>query len=162
MGKTRCSVKGIALAAMIAALYTAATGVFAPIAFRQVQVRVSEALCALALFTPWAVPGLTIGCFLSNLFWSPFGLLDIALGTAATLLGTLGVTLLAKKNRVAALCAPVLSNAFLVPVALSVFLKQAYWLGVLYVGAGQAIACIGLGYPLARALERVRFLNQDI
>lgn len=62
------SIKALALAAMVAALYIAATGLFAPISFGGIQVRVSEALCALALFSPWMVPGLTVGCLLSNLF----------------------------------------------------------------------------------------------
>ena len=86
MKKQKENIKGLALAAMIAALYTMATGLFAPIAFRDFQVRISEALCALALFTPWAVPGMTLGCLLSNILWSPFGLLDILVGTLATLL----------------------------------------------------------------------------
>ena len=47
------SIKALALAAMVAALYIAATGLFAPISFGGIQVRVSEALCALALFSPW-------------------------------------------------------------------------------------------------------------
>ena len=45
------SIKALALAAMVAALYIAATGLFAPISFGGIQVRVSEALCALALFS---------------------------------------------------------------------------------------------------------------
>ena len=156
------SIKALALAAMVAALYIAATGLFAPISFGGIQVRVSEALCALALFSPWMVPGLTVGCLLSNLFWSPFGILDITLGTLATFLGALGVAIFAKKNRVLALCMPVITNALLVPIVLSIFAEQAYWLGVIYVGVGQAIACVGLGYPLAKALDKVKFLNEGL
>lgn len=156
------SVKGLALAAMVAALYIAATGLFAPISFGGIQVRISEALCALVLFSPWMVPGLTVGCLLSNLFWSPFGLLDITIGTLATLLGALGVALFAKKNRALALCMPVVANALLVPIVLSIFIAQAYWIGVIYVGIGQAIACVGLGYPLAKALDKVKFFSEGM
>ena len=54
-------------AAAIAAIYTVLTMVFAPISFGPVQFRISEALCILPFFTPAAVPGLFIGCLLSNL-----------------------------------------------------------------------------------------------
>ncbi len=150
------SIRQVATMAVIAALYTVVTGVFAPIAFREVQVRISEALCVLALFTPAALPGLTLGCFLSNLLWSPFGFLDVALGTLATFLGVWGVYYFREKNRWLALCMPVVTNALLVPVVLLVFVKQAYLLNVLLVGAGEAVACLGLGYPLSKALDKVK------
>lgn len=159
MKKQKGNIKGLVLAAMIAALYTMATGLFAPIAFRDFQVRISEALCALALFTPWAVPGMTLGCLLSNILWSPFGLLDILVGTLATLLGTAGVAVFAKKNRLLALSMPVITNALLVPIVLQIFVQQAYLFGVLTVGVGQAIACMGLGYPLAKAMDKVKFFQ---
>ena len=73
-----------------------------------------------------------------------------------------GVAIFAKKNRVLALCMPVITNALLVPIVLSIFAEQAYWLGVIYVGIGQAIACVGLGYPLAKALDKVKFLNEGM
>ena len=152
----------IAKSALIAAIYVAATGLLSGMGFGQVQIRIAEALYVLALYTLSAVPGLTVGCLLSNLFWSPFGILDITLGTLATFLGALGVAIFAKKNRVLALCMPVITNALLVPIVLSIFAEQAYWLGVIYVGVGQAIACVGLGYPLAKALDKVKFLNEGM
>ena len=158
----RTSIKAIALAAMVAALYIAATGIFAPISFGAIQVRISEALCALALFNPWMVPGLTVGCLLSNLFWSPFGILDVVIGTLATFLGVLGVAIFAKKNRIVALCMPVITNALLVPIVLAIFAQQAYLLEVIYVGVGEAIACVGLGYPLAKALDKVKLFHEGM
>ena len=77
----------ITQAAVIAALYAALTylaSVFG-IAYGNVQFRFSEALTVLALFTPAAIPGLTIGCFIGNL-GSPFGIMDVILGTLATFL----------------------------------------------------------------------------
>ena len=52
--------------AVVAALYVALTVVFAPISFGAMQVRVSEVLTVLPMFTPAAVPGLFIGCILAN------------------------------------------------------------------------------------------------
>ena len=78
-------------AALIAALYVVLT--FVSNAFGMasgaVQVRISEALTILPFFTPAAIPGVTIGCLLSNLF-TGCAPLDILFGTCATLLGALG------------------------------------------------------------------------
>ena len=57
-------------AAMIAAIYVVLCVVFAPISYKEVQVRVAEALAILPLFTPAAIPGLFIGCLISNLLAS--------------------------------------------------------------------------------------------
>ena len=85
--------------------------------------------------------------------------MDILVGTLATLLGTAGVAVFAKKNRLLALSMPVITNALLVPIVLQIFVQQAYLFGVLTVGVGQAIACMGLGYPLAKAMDKVKFFQ---
>ena len=54
-------------AAMIAAIYVVLTYVFAPFSFGEVQVRISEALTILPVFTPAAIPGLFIGCLIGNI-----------------------------------------------------------------------------------------------
>lgn len=84
------SVLFLAQAAVIAALYTVLTlvAVAMNLAFGPVQFRFSEALTILPVFTPAAIPGLTLGCVLSNL-WSSFGLADIIFGSLATLLAAL-------------------------------------------------------------------------
>ena len=79
-------VQGAVIAAMYAALTYLASAV--NLAYGGVQFRFSEALTVLAAFTPAAIPGLTIGCFLGNL-GSPYGMLDILCGTLATLLAAL-------------------------------------------------------------------------
>ena len=66
MSKNREKIRFIVHAALIAALYTAISLVFAPVSFGPVQLRVSEALCVLPIFTPAAIPGLFIGFILSN------------------------------------------------------------------------------------------------
>ena len=72
------------MSALIAALYTGLTFVLAPISFGPVQFRVSEALTLLPFCLPEAVPGLFIGCLISNMLGG-FGIIDIVLGSAATL-----------------------------------------------------------------------------
>ncbi len=140
--------------AVIAAIYAVLTLVLAPISFGGMQVRVSEALCVLPFFTPAAVPGLFIGCLLSNVFGSPLGLMDVAVGSLATLAAAFLASKM-KKRWLVPLPA-VLLNAFLVAWVLNVMLELPYWLNVLYVGLGQAIACYGIGMPLLYLLERNR------
>ena len=88
MSSHKSSVRPIATAAVIAALYAALTYVSAPLAFGQVQFRLSEILTVLPYFTPAAIPGLFIGCVLANVA-SPFGPVDIICGSLATLLAAL-------------------------------------------------------------------------
>ena len=68
MKKNNKTVYFMTYGAMIAAIYVALTMLFAPISFGPVQFRISEALCILPFFTPAAVPGLAVGCLLSNIF----------------------------------------------------------------------------------------------
>ena len=79
----------ICQAAVIAALYVVLTYVFSAFASGVIQVRVSEALTILPAFTPAAIPGLVIGCLLSNTLTGCV-LLDIIFGSVATLIGALG------------------------------------------------------------------------
>lgn len=73
--------------AVIAAAYVILTLPFAQFAFGPIQFRLAEALTALAALTPAAIPGLFIGCLLTNAFFnpSPLGLIDIIFGSLATL-----------------------------------------------------------------------------
>ena len=89
--------KGLAQVALIAAVYAVLTflAAAAGLAFGQIQFRFSEALCVLAAFTPAAIPGLTIGCFVANLA-SPLGPVDWICGTGATLLAALAAYWLRK------------------------------------------------------------------
>ncbi len=104
----------ITLSAMIAALYVVLTLLVAPYAFGDVQLRVSEALCVLVFFTPAAIPGLTIGCFIVNLIASPYPP-DLILGTLATLIGMVGGYLL-RKNKWLVTIPTVLANTIIVPL----------------------------------------------
>ena len=77
--------RSIATAGIIAALYVALTLALRPLAFGELgfECRISEAMTLLPVLFPEAIPGLTIGCLISNLF-SPVGALDIVFGTLAS------------------------------------------------------------------------------
>lgn len=85
--KTENKVRFLALSAVIAALYAVLTYAAAAVnlAYGPFQFRFSEALTVLPAFTPAAIPGLAVGCLLSNLA-SPLGIVDWVFGTLATLL----------------------------------------------------------------------------
>ncbi len=163
------SVRYLTQTALIAALYTALTMVLAPFAFGPVQCRVGEALTLLAAFTPTAIPGLTVGCMLSNLLGlatgaNVAGALDVLLGPLATGLAAWlsyrwrGVTV--GGLPVLSALPPVLFNALIVGGELTLVSPQptvAMWLTQMaLVGAGQAIACFGGGLLVAKTISKIR------
>lgn len=144
-------------AAMIAALYVVLTFVANAfgLANYAVQVRFSEALTILPYFTPAAIPGLFIGCLISNIL-TGCALLDIIFGSIATLIGAL-VTYRLRKFKWLAPIPPMAANALIVPFVL----KFAYgiepiWFSFLTVTAGEIISCGILGMILLLTLEKYR------
>ncbi len=152
--------KTMTTAALIAALYvvlTYAANLFG-LANGAIQIRFSEALTVLPLFTAAAIPGLTVGCLLANLF-TGCALWDIVFGTLATLLGALGTRYLSKKNKWLAPIYPILANTLIVPFVLQYVYgaPESIWYLFLTVAAGEIISCGALGIPLAGALEKSKF-----
>ena len=149
-------------AAIIAALYavlTHAQNLLIPgSATWAIQFRVSEALCVLALFTPAAIPGLTVGCFLFNLNYANALPLDILVGSLATLLacGAMYLTrnLKIKDYPALAMVMPALTNAVLVGWELSVYIGGGFWINALYVAIGELAVLLTLGSLLYAALRR--------
>ena len=154
MKKTRF----ITQAALIAALYVVLTYVanLFGLASGAIQVRISEALTILPYFTPAAIPGLFVGCILSNTL-TGCALWDIVFGSIATLLGALGTYALRKWKWLTPV-PPILANTLIVPFVL------AYVYGVedsipflmLTVGIGEVISCYILGMILLFALSKYR------
>ncbi|MCF0128274.1 MAG: QueT transporter family protein [Pseudobutyrivibrio sp.] len=148
----------ITQAAMIAAIYVVLTltvNAFG-LASGAIQVRVSEALCVLPVFTPAAIPGLFIGCLISNTM-SGCVILDIIFGSLATLVGAMGAYLLRKTKFIFTL-PPVLANAIIVPVVLKYAygLQDAFWYLMLTVGIGEIISICVIGMILKSVLWKQR------
>jgi len=119
-----------------------------------IQVRFSEALTILPFFSMPAVPGLFVGCLLSNII-TGCALPDIIFGSLATLIGAVGTYLLRKKSKWLAPLPPILANTIIVPFVL----KYAYglnplWLFFITVGIGEIISCGILGMILLSALDK--------
>ena len=129
-----------------------------------IQFRASEALCILALYTPAAIPGLSIGCLLFNVSYSAALPLDWLVGPLATFLAT-GCMWLTRKCTIKgyplpALLMPALWNAPLVGWELMVYIGGGFWLNALYVAIGEAAVLLSLGSFLhwgirSRHLERL-------
>ena len=110
------------------------------------QVRIAEVLCIFAFFTPAAIPGLSIGCFLFNLTSSMALPLDFVIGTAATALAAGGMYLLRKRPYFGFLL-PAVFNGLLVGWELSVYIGGGFWMNAAYVAIGEVIA-MALSVPL--------------
>lgn len=154
---TNVKVLFMAQAAMIAAIYVVITLVFAPFSYGEVQVRLSEALTILPVFTPAAVPGLFIGCLISNILGGCI-VPDIIFGSIATLLGAVFTYLLRNQSRFLAPLPPIIANALIVPFVL----RYGYQVPLpipfmmLTVGIGEVISCGVLGLVLHTALNKYK------
>ena len=149
--------------AMIAALYVVLTFIanLAGLASGVIQVRLSEALTILPVFTAAAVPGLAVGCVLANLL-TGCAIWDVVFGSLATLIGAVGTRLLLKKSPVLAVLPPILSNIIIVPLVLQrVYgVEDAYWYLAMTVGAGEIISCGVLGLLLYRSLKNTKIFHK--
>lgn len=146
----------ICQSALIAALYVVLTYLTNALGLANgvIQVRFSEALCALAIFTPAAIPGLFLGCLISNILTGCV-IWDIIFGSLATLIGAVGTYLL-KKYPIPALLPPIISNMIIIPLVLKFAygVEDGLWFIILTVGAGEVISVGILGFILYLALKK--------
>ena len=144
-------------AAAIAAVYVVLTTVFAAFSFGEVQVRISEALTILPVFTPAAIPGLFVGCIISNFLGGAI-LMDVIFGSIATLIGAVFTYKLRNSSKWLAPVPPIVANALIVPFTLyygyGVNLPIPFMM--LTVGIGEVISCGVLGMILYEALSKYR------
>lgn len=153
---------------VIAAMYTALSLCLAPLSFGPVQLRVAEMLTLLPVFTPAAVPGLAVGCAITNAVGLTMGAnvagaWDILCGTLATLAAAI-VTRLWRNVRIKGLpvpaaLPPILFNGIVVGLELTLVLFPSFtWPLFLVtagqVAAGQAVVCLVGGMLLCGLLER--------
>lgn len=157
----------MALAAMVAAVYTVLT-VFLPIPqYGEVQFRIAECMTLLPFLFPWAAPGLIVGCFLANLFGSPF-VLDWVFGTLATAIACFLTERMPSKWL--AVLPPVACNAVIVGAEIAWSATGgfggAFWAAfgpiALSVGVGELAVCLLLGLPLLSLLPRIEVLRKEM
>ena len=159
------TVQKLATAGVVGAAYAALAlfGSIFGVTYGPIQCRFSEALCVLPFLFPETAWGLGIGCLIANLF-STVSVLDIVIGTAATLLACLLTTRI-KKPWLAPL-PTILVNAVMVGAMLSWLYmpSEQFWYGLLVfggeVGAGEAAVLYVLGIPLYYAMKKTNFIEK--
>lgn len=155
--------------ALIAAVYAGLTflsNAFG-LAYGPIHLRISEVLTLLPVFTPAAIPGLTVGCFIANI--GSFNAADMIFGTLATLIAAIITYLLrnvtVKKLPILSMLSPVIVNALIIGLEIAIlFLPEGYsfWgfiISALEVGAGELIVCFVLGVPFYLAVNKYRIFD---
>lgn len=162
----RFTVKDLTLAAMVAAAYAALTMVLPGPSYGFAQLRVAEALTVLPFLFPASAPGLLVGCLVANLL-SPYGVVDILCGTAATGLAAFLTTKMPSKWL--APLPPVLCNGIIVGGMLAWYeagFGPGFWPMFALSGPGVALgelaACYVLGMLLLTALPKIKYFRPMI
>lgn len=163
--KTRYIITGAIIAAGYASL-TYLSNVFG-LAYGPIQLRFSEILTVLPLFTPAAIPGLSIGCFIANI--GSFNVADLIFGTAATLCAAWLTYVLRDKTvkelPVFSFLPPIIINALVIGFEISVFYltKRNFFYGflisALQVGLSQLIVCLCFGIPFYVVIKKYKIFK---
>lgn len=158
MNKNFFTTKYMVQASIIAALYIVLT-LINPMSWGPIQCRISEALTILPIFFPQAIPGLFVGCIISNMIGG-FGMVDIVVGSLTTLIAAI-LTYKFRKNRFVAMLFPVVLNGIAIGLMLHIIIPDTPLLYTMFtVAAGEALAVYPLGYLLIKALEKTNLLNK--
>ena len=162
--------QGAIIAAMYVAVNYAQNALIPGTTSGAIQFRGAEALCILACFTPAAIPGLTIGCFIANIANLQVLPLDVFIGSLATLLAAFAMYGLRNvklfKLPVAAALMPALFNGVIVGLEIELYIVNqgfhwgAYLLTAAYVALGELAVLFILGLPLYKALEHIPALHE--
>ena len=162
MKNRKYSVRKLCACAIVAALYAAVTILTAPFSYGLIQFRLSEALVVLCAISPQLGIGITLGCFLANLF-STVTALDMIVGTAATALACFFTAKCSKPWQ--AILPNILFNTVLVGGMLGfVLMPDKLPLGFLICGAqvaiGEVAVMTALGIPLYLFAKRTGFVSR--
>ena len=158
----KLNTRQIALNGVVAGLYAAITILTASFAYGDIQFRIADAMCLLVVLEPSLTVGLTLGCVIANIF-STVSVLDIVVGSAATLIGCL---LTARMKKTWLLPLPtILANAVLVGAMLAfVLTPETFWLGFALKGAqvaaGEIAVLYVLGVPLYLFMKKENVIGK--
>ena len=165
-GKNRELIRFIVFNGIVAALYVVLTYFLAPISYGPIQARVSEVMTVFPIFSWGMIPGVTLGCFISNLL-NPdnLGPVDIIGGTLATLIAGILSRVIGKKNMWLGVIPPIVANGIIVGGYLPFLLfDEVTWQSVLFtmftVAAGEAAVLVVLGIPLVAVIGKTGLKNK--
>ena len=156
------SARGLAMGGMVAAIYVVLTLIFQPISFGAIQFRIAEVMTLMPIMTPYAVPGLFVGCLLAN--WLGGGIwFDVALGSIATLLAAICTRKFRAKPPLAAIFPTIFNGLIVGPVVYFAYVRapgDPVSVGTLLfnmatVAFGELVVCYVLGLPMIYALKKL-------
>ncbi len=161
----------LAVGAVIAALYVALTytqeAIFPNSTSMAVQFRLSEALTMLCVFTPAAIPGLTIGCLFANIISVSALPVDMIMGTLASFLACLCIyktrSITFKGVPYLSALMPAIFNGIIIGLEIEIFFIEGpfNFLSFLtqagFVALGELVVCLTLGLALYKALKNKYF-----
>ena len=144
--------KGISVKLVVinAGVYAVLTLAISPIAYSEIQFRLSEIIVFLAFYNRRYIPGLTIGCIIANLF-SPMGMLDIVFGTLSTIIVCIAMYLIT--NRYLAAGAGAIITGMIIGAELWYAFNIPYVINAIYVAVGELIVLI-IGALVFKSLEK--------
>lgn len=150
MNKNNKMIMTISMNAMIAAIYAALTLMIQPLAYRELQFRLSEVIVLLAFYNKNLIPGLAVGCFIANTA-SPLGIVDMFVGTVSTIVVCYGM------NKVSHLYLSALlgsvATGLIVGAELSIVYHMPYLINAFYVFLGEAVVLF-IGTIIFKKLEK--------
>jgi uncharacterized membrane protein len=147
---------------MIAAIYVALTLIFQPISFRAIQFRIAEVMTLMPIMTPYAVPGLFVGCLLAN--WLGGGIwFDVVLGSIATLLAAICTRKYRAKPPLAAIFPTIFNGLIVGPVVYFAYVRApgdpvsfpTLLFNMATVAFGELVVCYVLGLPMIYGLKKL-------
>ncbi len=146
-------------AAVIAAIYTVLVMIFSYSSFGPIQFRIAEALTILPYFTPAAIPGVTLGCFLSAVLTPGTSVYDMIFGSLATLIAAI-LSYRLRGNKFLVPIPPIVVNALVIPWVLKFAYgnAQPILLNTLTVGGGELVVVGILGMLLLFSLDNIKHI----
>lgn len=159
----KINVGTIARNGIVAALYVVLTLLSYPISFGLYQLRIAEILVLLCFFRKDYAIGLTLGCVIVNCFSFEIGIIDVLIGSVATLLACLLVGF--SKHLLIACFIPIIANGLLIGFELHYFLEGIpFWVGAGFVALGELGAMV-IGYLIFMLLRNrkkfYKFINAN-
>ena len=142
--------------AMIASIYVVLLYVFQFLSFELVQFRIAELLLVLVLFNSKSFYGITIGTFIGNMLFSPYGFVDAVVGTIATMI-TLILMIILKRQLILSFLMPGIVNGIIIGLMLVYFSDittlTAFLITFGWIFLGQTVVLFVFGYPFYKLLK---------
>lgn len=148
--------------AIFTGIYITLCIIFQPISYGEVQVRIAEALCILAIFDKYAVYSITLGCLISNIIGGGI-ILDVVFGSFATFIGLFAIRFIKVNNFFVKMLPSILSNSIIIPLVLRYgygLNNMPLYISAVFIALGEIISIYIIGYVLYRTLIRTNLFDK--